>query len=337
MSKQVLLPVLMLAAAMLNGSTLSAQDKAKKADQIDTVYPIAVFPFQERGEDAKGLGSQASDLMFANLVSEPELYLVERADLKKLIEEQELGASGLVKPGQAAEIGQLTGAKILVTGSVLQVGEKLYVVGKVIGTETSRVLGASVKGNIEDDLDELVEALSKKVSETIFERAEDLVAEPTPRVDRIAAIKKKLGKAKLPRVKITVSERHVGNSTLDPAAETELVAICKELGFDVIDSSGKSSDADILLSGEGFSQFASRHGNLVSVKARVELKALNPESGQVIAVDRQTSVAVDLAEQIAGKAALQDAATSLAARLLPKLVDSKSNPRKKSKDKAKQN
>ena len=63
-----------------------------------------------------------------------------------------------------------------------------------------------------------------------------------------------------------------------------------------------------------------RRGNLVSVKARVELKAVDRKTGQVLAVDRETAVEVDLTEQIAGKKALQTAAAAIAERLLPKLV-----------------
>jgi hypothetical protein len=50
----------------------------------------------------------------------------------------------------------------------------------------------------------------------------------------------------------------------------------------------------VLLSGEGFSEFASRHGNLISVKARLELKAVDRQTARILAIDRQTSVAVDL-------------------------------------------
>ena len=44
------------------------------------------------------------------------------------------------------------------------------------------------------------------------------------------------------------------------------------------------------------------------------------KTGKVLAADRQTALVVDLSEQIAGKAALQQAAATLAERLLPKLV-----------------
>lgn len=139
--------------------------------------------------------------------------------------------------------------------------------------------------------------------------------------DRIAALKKQLGDAKRPVVAINVRERHVGQATIDPAAETELILFCKETGFDVLDKTADAKKADVVMEGEGFSEFAMRHGNLVSVKARLEVKAVDRQTDKVIATDRQTAVVVDLTEQIAGKSALQKAAADIAERLLPKLIN----------------
>jgi TolB-like protein len=301
-----------------------------KADDVETVYPVAIFPFQERGRDVSDLGSKVTDLLFANLVIDPEMFLVDREDLKKTQDEQELNLSGLVNPATAAKVGHLTGAKILITGSVLQVDTTLYVVAKIIGTETSRVLGASVKGGVRDELDGLVEELAQKVSETVSTRASDLVAKPVTREDRLAALKTRLGKGPRPTVVIKITELHVGQRTIDPAAETEMTLFCKELGFDVIDPNvGNRKEADIMIVGEGFSEFASRHGNLVSVKARLEVKAVDRETGRILAIDRHVAVAVDLTEQIAGKTALQDAAANIAERLLPRLVEPAKEDKKK--------
>ena len=96
---------------------------------------------------------------------------------------------------------------------------------------------------------------------------------------------------------------------------------CKETGFTVIDpKEGRKKDADIQIQGEAFSEIAVRHGNLISVKARLEVKAVDQASGQIVATDRQTTVAVDLTEQIAAKNALQEAGALIAERMLPKLV-----------------
>ena len=307
---------------------------AKPLLAADKVYPAAILPFAERGADVKGLGAQVTDLMFANLVAEPRMYLVDREDMDKTLKELELNLSGLVSADSATRVGNLTGAKILITGSVLQVDSKLYLVGKIIGTETTRVVGASVKGGINDELDNLVTALAGEVAKTIAGRADDLVAKPKTRDDRLAALKKAMGGTKRPVLKIDVTERHISQATIDPAAETEITLFCTELGFDVIDpDEGDRRKAEVLLTGEGFSEFAARHGNLISVKARLELKAIDLATGKILAIDRQTAVEVDLTEQIAGKAALQEAAADIAERMLPKIAGPKSQkkaaPRKK--------
>jgi len=52
----------------------------------------------------------------------------------------------------------------------------------------------------------------------------------------------------------------------------------------------------------------------------VEIKVRDRLTGKLLLVDRQTSVAVDLSEQIAAKTALENAVLNLAGRVLPKLV-----------------
>jgi len=313
-------------AAKAIDETAATNDAAepKSDEELQLIeYPIAIFPFQERGKEVAGLGSSIADLMFANLVVDPSLFLVERDELKKILTEAELNLSGVVNPGEAIEIGQLTGAKLIVTGSIFQVENQIFLVAKVISTETSRVVGASVKGDARDTSDTLAQSLSREVIKVIKNRSDQLVARPLKQVDRIAALKTKLNDRKLPSVWISVDERHVGQATIDPAAETELIVFCRGAGFTVIDSAGDKSNADYLIQGEGMSEFATRHGNLISIKARLEIKVIDRKSGEIVAADRQTRVAVDLVEQIAGKQALQEAAADIAERLLPKIPNSK--------------
>ncbi len=292
----------------------------KKGEKV-AVYPAALFAFEERGAGARDTGQKVADLLFAKLVVNDKLHLVDREDLKKTLGEAELNLSGVIKPAEATKVGQLTGAKILITGSVIHVDKKLYLVAKIIGTETGRVLGASADGKATDELDVLVAKLAEKVIDTIAKQSELLVASVVVRGDRIAALNKELKKGHRPVVMIKVTERHVGEATIDPAAQTELKLYCKETGFEVIDAEeGRKSKADIMITGEGISTFAARHGNLVTVKARLEVKAVDRVTDKVVAVDRQTAVVVDLTDALAGKAALQEAAALIAERMLPKLI-----------------
>ena len=138
-----------LATALLFLATTGvdgAEDKSK------TVYPTAVLPFSNKGMDEKDAGGKVAQILFAGLAGRDELYLVEREEVQKLLTEMHLSRSGVVKADEAAEIGRLTGAKLLITGSVFQVDKSVYLVAKIISTETSRVLGVSVKGPADGDL-----------------------------------------------------------------------------------------------------------------------------------------------------------------------------------------
>ena len=103
------MPAWLLSAAIPVGA---AEEKGK-AEKTAPVYPVALFPFQERGGDARGEGSKVTDLLFAKLAADPGLALVDREDIRKLVDEQEVNLSGLVNPQQAIKVGQITGARFV--------------------------------------------------------------------------------------------------------------------------------------------------------------------------------------------------------------------------------
>src|SRR5580658_9056208 len=114
---------------------------APMAVTAEEMLTVAVFDFASPDDAVQDLGPKVATLINADLSAEPNLVLVERAELDKALGEQELGLSGTVTPDSAARVGQLTGAKVLVTGRVFKVEDNLVLVAKIIGTETSRVYG----------------------------------------------------------------------------------------------------------------------------------------------------------------------------------------------------
>jgi hypothetical protein len=289
---------------------------ARAADP--NVLTVAVFDFESQGEDTPDIGKQISALLSASLSAEPDIITVERAELEKALGEQELGLSGTVSPDSAAKVGSLTGAKVLVTGRVFDANDQRIIVAKVIGTETSRVYGEMVDGPAAGSIVDLSSALAKKIADSISEKSKMLVAKAGSHEDIVAKIKNELGDKKLASVSVKIAEQHFGQFVIDPAAETELSLILKQCGFTVVDELSTNKPG-IAITGEAFSEFGMQKGNLQSCRARIEVKASDVASGNIISVDRQTSVAVDIAEHIAAKTALQNGADELAERLISKL------------------
>jgi len=65
-----------------------------------------------------GVGWELSGMLSNELSSSGDFRVVERAKLEKVLEEQNLAASGRVRSGTGAKMGQVTGADYLVFGTV---------------------------------------------------------------------------------------------------------------------------------------------------------------------------------------------------------------------------
>jgi hypothetical protein len=106
---------------------------------------------------------------------------------------------------------------------------------------------------------------------------------------------------------------------IDPAVDTELRKMLVDCGFTVIDSAEvnpSKAGVQVIIKGEGVSEFAGRVGSLTSCNGRVELTVVNYSDGKTIYADRITTRDVDLSEQIAGKTALQKGAHVLGIKIL---------------------
>ena len=95
--------------------------------------------------------------------------------------------------------------------------------------------------------------------------------------------------------------------------------ILKDVGFGIADNHSQKP-ADIEITGEAFSEAGLRRAGLFSCRARVEIKVRDRATGKILLADRQTTVAVDLAEHTAAKRALQEAGAELAERVVPKIA-----------------
>lgn len=286
---------------------------------------VAVLDFESSLPGNKELGKQISDTLTALLSGEPGITIVERSRLASILSEQELNATGLVDPQQAVRIGQLVGARLLVTGRAFSVDRSVFITVKIIGTETTLVDGMLVKGAVGADVGDLTIELGEKLPARVREAAPRLLP-PPPQPDPLEALKKRLADRRLPVVQIAVNEQHFGQSRVpDPAVDAELRRMLTQCGFTVIDATEidpAKAGVEVIIKGEAFSEFGARIGNLVSCTARAEINVVDRITGKTILSDRTTTRAADLSEQIAAKTALQQAGREIALKILTHYADS---------------
>jgi len=133
--------------------------------------------FESKDEAVRDLGPKVASLINAQLSADPHVITVERAELEKALGEQEIGLSGTIDPETAAKVGHLTGAKVLVTGRVFNVGRETMIVAKVIGTETSRVYGDVVRGTTGSaSVADMSADMAARIAKIVTEKANTLVA-----------------------------------------------------------------------------------------------------------------------------------------------------------------
>ena len=299
-----------LVSLLLLGASASGQEAKETTEKAEALPPLyaAVFDFAEGSEGLKGQGSSIGQLLSAFLSTEDGVFLVERAELEKILSEQEFSLSGNVTPASAAKVGQLTGAQILITGRIFSAGKKNFAVAKVISAETGRVFGAKASYEDPEDIGDAAEALSKDIAKLISTKGDDMRSTAESFEQMIERLKKGI-EAPLPSVYVHVTEEHLRRAVPDPACETEIQKVLEACGFPL---AKKAADADLSITGEAFSQLGTRRATLVSCRARAEIKIEDAKTGKLIRADRVTVGAVDLAEEVAGKAALQEAGLKLA-------------------------
>jgi TolB-like protein len=143
---------------------------AAAAAQTDTRPGVAVFPFVDGGsfgmeaEDLSALQVGLQQLFMTELGINSNLRIVERAALRQLMEEQDLGGSGRVDATTAARVGRIVGARYAVLGGFMDAAGRFRIDARVIDTETTEQLRAERLEGRRENVFELVFDLTTMVT-----------------------------------------------------------------------------------------------------------------------------------------------------------------------------
>jgi TolB-like protein len=130
-----------LSLALLAGLLIPGSGVAQ-----DSRPGIAVLPFEDGGsygqdqEDFEALTIGIQQMLITEFAANSGLRVVDRGRINELLSEQDLGASGRVDAGTAAQIGQVVGARYMVMGGFVDFYGDMRIDIRIVNTETSEVV-----------------------------------------------------------------------------------------------------------------------------------------------------------------------------------------------------
>ena len=277
------------------------------AENVVVVPTVAVLPFESRDRQAASvdMGKSAAELLNIALMESGNADMVERAELDAALNELQLSAVGLTSKESQVKLGRFIGAKILITGSLFKSGSKNFVIVKIIGTETSRVLGASASGT--EDFTDLIPLLAPKVSAILEKQSAKLLPQEQNKETVLSQLKKVV-QGKQRKVFVKVKE-DIAVSVPDPAAETELKKLLLALDFQVVNT---QKEADYAVIGEAIAANAGNFHQFTSAAARLELSIYNKDK-KLLATGAARETLAGASYPIAAKEAIAQTALKLAA------------------------
>ena len=117
------------------------------------------FTDLQGGSDGE-LGKYIAEQLMVNLVmSKQEFSVLDRANLKSILAEHKLTATGLVDPENAKKLGQFAGVDAMILGTIIPKNNSISLTTKIITTDTAVIVGAA---RAEFKLDEIVKQLTEK-------------------------------------------------------------------------------------------------------------------------------------------------------------------------------
>jgi TolB-like protein len=164
MRSRSIVPLLTLALVGPALGGLGAQARSQ-----ETRPGLAVFPFDNGGsygqekDNFDALQKGIAGLMISDLANTAAVRVVEREELQKLLDEQNLGASGRVDPQTAAKIGKLVGARYVVTGVFIDFYGDFRLDARLINVETGEILKVESDRMQRDRLFDLIRTVAAKL------------------------------------------------------------------------------------------------------------------------------------------------------------------------------
>lgn len=134
---------------------------------------VAVLPFENGGsygrdkEDLEALRRGIAGMLISELSGRPGVRLVDRAETQRVLDEQNLAASGRVDASTAARVGRLVGARYMIAGTYIDLYGDFRLDARLIDVETGEILSvhrSDPRFRDRKDLYRLIQSVAERIA-----------------------------------------------------------------------------------------------------------------------------------------------------------------------------
>jgi TolB-like protein len=153
-----------LTLVALGAGALGAQGRGQ-----DARPGVAVMPFDNSGsygqdkENFDALQKGIAGMLISELAANPAVRVVERDEIQKLLEEQNLGATGRVDPQTAAKVGKLVGARYVISGTFIDFYGDFRLDARLVNVETSEIVKVESDRTQREHLFDLIRTVAARL------------------------------------------------------------------------------------------------------------------------------------------------------------------------------
>ncbi len=140
---------------------------------------VGIIEFEEKNNiGLENAGIIVPEMLVSHLAQIGKYKLTERILQKKVLKEQKLQTTGIIDEETAVELGKIYGVEGIVTGSLMKIGSKIKISGRLIKTETGEIItSGSISLKDIENIEERLESLAYQLSGTSKEGYSKLTVE----------------------------------------------------------------------------------------------------------------------------------------------------------------
>lgn len=106
---------------------------------LDKSRPVAICPFNYSSTGLEPFAKLVTERLTNAVVSSKKCLVVERTNLGSILSEARLSLTGTVNEQTAVKIGNLLGAKLIVTGTIEQDETAVHILARLVNVESGQI------------------------------------------------------------------------------------------------------------------------------------------------------------------------------------------------------